>query len=224
MRNLATLHTTQSRSSLSLVRSRPRIALASTRPAEVVRSGDDRRGRANLTPAPVRPRVPVPVSIYRPAGSAVRSNIPRISEFAFDVIDDTYARRAKEVRERGGHIVVGGDNYGQGSSREHAALAPRFLGLRLVIAKSFARIHWQNLVNFGVLPLTFAEPEDYDALERDEVICIPALHQALRAGGELVARLSGQDRELRLRHDLSKRQLDVLLVGGVINWVRSRRG
>ena len=162
-----------------------------------------------------------------PAGGRVlpfRSNIPRISEFAFDVIDDTYARRAKEVRERGGHVVVGGDNYGQGSSREHAALAPRFLGLRLVIAKSFARIHWQNLVNFGVLPLTFAEPGDYDALERDEVICIPALHQALRAGGELVARLSGQDRELRLRHDLSKRQLDVLLVGGVINWVRSRRG
>ena len=121
-------------------------------------------------------------------------------------------------------MVVGGENYGQGSSREHAALAPRFLGLRLVMAKSFARIHWQNLVNFGVLPLTFAEPGDYDALEQDEVICIPALHQALRAGGELVARLSGQGRELRLRHDLSERQLDVLLVGGVINWVRSRRG
>jgi aconitate hydratase len=153
-----------------------------------------------------------------------RSNIPRISEFAFSVIDDTYARRAKEVRERGGHVVVGGDNYGQGSSREHAVLAPRFLGLRLVIAKSFARIHWQNLVNFGVVPLTFAEPGDYDALERDEVIRIPALHLALRAGRELVARLSGQDRDLRLRHDLSERQLDLVLGGGVINWIRSRRG
>jgi aconitate hydratase len=161
-----------------------------------------------------------------PAGGRAlpfRSNIPRISEFAFDVIDDTYARRAKEVRERGGHVVVGGDNYGQGSSREHAALAPRFLGLRLVIAKSFARIHWQNLVNFGVLPLTFAEPRDYDAFERDDVVAITGLHHALRAGSELVARLPDQDRDLRLRHDLSKRQLDVLLIGGVINWVRSRR-
>jgi len=162
-----------------------------------------------------------------PAGGRAlpfRSNIPRISEFAFDVIDDTYARRAKEVRDRGGHVVVGGDNYGQGSSREHAALAPRFLGLRLVIARTFARIHWQNLVNFGVLPLTFTEPADYGALERDDVIHIIGLHQALKRGPELTVQLPGKSRELRLRHDLSERQLDLLLVGGVINWIRSRHG
>jgi aconitate hydratase len=162
-----------------------------------------------------------------PAGGRAlpfRSNIPRISEFAFDVIDDTYARRAKEVRDRGGHVVVGGDNYGQGSSREHAALAPRFLGLRLVIARTFARIHWQNLVNFAVLPLTFTEPADYGALERDDVIHIIGLHQALKRGPELTVQLPGKSRELRLRHDLSERQLDLLLVGGVINWIRSRHG
>jgi aconitate hydratase len=90
-----------------------------------------------------------------PAGARVlpyRSNIPKISEFAFDMVDRTYHRRAMQVRDSGGHAVLGGRNYGQGLSREHAALAPRYVGLRVVIAKSFARIHWQNLVNFGVLP------------------------------------------------------------------------
>lgn len=104
-----------------------------------------------------------------PAGARVlpyRSNIPKISQFCFDIVDDTYPARAKTLRDQGkGHVIMGGDNDGQGSSREHAALAPRYLGLQLVIAKSFARIHWENLVNFGVLPLTFLEAKDDEQIQ-----------------------------------------------------------
>ena len=160
-----------------------------------------------------------------PAGGRAlpfRSNIPKISDFAFDVIDASYPRRAKEVRDGGGHIVVGGDNYGQGSSREHAALAPRHLGLRVVIARSFARIHWQNLVNFGILPLTFADAADYDRIRPGDVIGIAGVHEALARGRELSATVAGSDRILALRHGLSPRQLDLLRAGGIINWIRAR--
>ena len=113
-----------------------------------------------------------------PAGARVlpyRSNIPKISEFAFDMVDQGYPTRARNVRERGGHAVVAGENYGQGSSREHAALAPRYLGLRVVIARSFARIHWQNLVNFGVLPLRLDDPSEYDRIEANDVLTLDAV-------------------------------------------------
>jgi aconitate hydratase len=161
-----------------------------------------------------------------PAGGRVlpfRSNIPKISRFVFDVIDETYPDRADEVRDRGGHAVVGGENYGQGSSREHAALAPRHLGLRLVIARSFARIHWQNLVNFGILPLTFDDPADYDAIEQGDVIAAERVHEALKGGRQLQFSIKGKDGSLPLRHDLSERQLELLRLGGVINWMRSRK-
>jgi len=161
-----------------------------------------------------------------PAGGRAlpfRSNIPKISEFAFDVIDDSYPRRAKELREQGGHLVVGGENYGQGSSREHAALAPRWLGLRAVIARSFARIHWQNLVNFGVLPLTFADAADYDRIGPGDVLEIAGVYEALAGGPELSARIAGEDRTIALHHDLSPRQLDLLRAGGIINWMRARQ-
>src|SRR5699024_4243517 len=93
-----------------------------------------------------------------------RSNLPEISKFSFEIIDETYPDRAKQTVEHGGHAIVGGNNYGQGSSREHAALAPRYLGLRVALVKDFARIHWQNLVNFGILPLTFVDESDFDVL------------------------------------------------------------
>src|SRR5690625_3273580 len=93
-----------------------------------------------------------------------RSNLPEISKFTFEIVDETYYERAIATKEKGGHAIVGGYNYGQGSSREHAALAPRFLGLRLAIVKDFARIHWQNLVNFGIVPLNFVNEADYDKL------------------------------------------------------------
>ncbi len=156
-----------------------------------------------------------------PAGARVlpfRSNIQGIAKFAFEQIDQTYYDRATAVREGGGHAVIGGKNYGQGSSREHAALAPRYLGLRVVIAKSFARIHSQNLVNFGILPLTFANPADYDSLAQGDVIRINEIPDQLNAGRDLVVHAN---REIPVRHHLSPRQIDVLLAGGLINWVRA---
>jgi aconitate hydratase len=115
------------------------------------------------------------------AGATLRfyTNFPVGSEFAFAQVDDTYAKRALKSRDRGQrHVIVAGANYGQGSSREQAALFPRYLGLEVVIAKSIARIHWQNLVNFGVLPLTFADPSDYDRLKRGDTIQIVGIADA----------------------------------------------
>jgi len=163
-----------------------------------------------------------------PAGARVlpfRSNIPKISEFCFDILDDSYHDRAVEAREAGdGHAVVGGDNYGQGSSREHAALAPRYLGLRAALARGFARIHWQNLVNFGVLPLTFAESGNgYDGIEQGDVLVLEGLHEALRSGGgEVAVRNETKGTEIAARHDLSERQVGVLLAGGLIPWMKRR--
>ncbi len=160
-----------------------------------------------------------------PAGARVLpfwSNIPKTSEFTFEPVDATYPRCAGKVEQGRGHAIVAGNNYGQGSSRENAALAPRYLGLCVVLAKSFARIHWQNLVNFGVLPLTFADPGDYDRLGQGEAIQFTDVHAALRSGHELRAKLVGNGREILLHHDLSPRQIDLLLVGGVINWLRQR--
>jgi aconitate hydratase len=155
-----------------------------------------------------------------PAGTRalpLRSNIPAIAEFSFDVIDDTYARRARQAREHGGHAIVGGKNYGQGSSREHAALAPRFLGLRLVIAKSFARIHWQNLANHGILALQFADAHDYDDVRSGDVIEMRGVMRQLRAGRQVELSCSGEP--IRAVHALSSRQLEMLAAGGLINLV-----
>src|SRR5437588_1131576 len=117
-----------------------------------------------------------------PAGQRVlpyRSNIPKMAEFVFDAIDESFPQRALDVRDAGGHLIVGGENYGQGSSREHAAIAPRFLGLRAVIAKNFARIHWQNLANFGILPLEFADPGDYDRIEQGDVVVLDDVREVI---------------------------------------------
>jgi aconitate hydratase len=161
-----------------------------------------------------------------PAGARVlpfRSNIPEIAQFAFDAIDPSFYDRAVEQRERSAAFVVAGENYGQGSSREHAALAPRYLGLRAVIAKSFARIHWQNLVNFGVLPLEFGNPGDWERADLDDELSLSALRRRLGTGGafELVNRTKGV--MLSVRHSLSPRQVDIVLAGGLINVVRSKR-
>lgn len=159
-----------------------------------------------------------------PAGTRVlpfRSNIPKIAEFSFDVIDPTYATRAKKVS---GHIVVGGDNYGQGSSREHAVLGPKFLGLRAVIAKSFARIHSQNLVNFGVLPLTFPDPADYDEIQAGDVLRLPDLHRAIEEGNDIAVENVTRGRSFGARHSMSPRQVEVMFRGGLINWLKERLG
>ncbi|MEQ8763806.1 MAG: aconitate hydratase [Planctomycetota bacterium] len=151
-----------------------------------------------------------------PAGSDVlplRSNIPAISEYVFSEVDSGYVSRAMERRARGGHVIVAGENYGQGSSREHAALAPRYLGLRMVIAKSFARIHRQNLVNFGVVPLNFVDPQDYERLSKGVTLRIPGLCAAVSSRDAVEADLRGDSRPLELSLHLSERQRRILIAG-----------
>lgn len=162
-----------------------------------------------------------------PAGARVlpfRSNIEKISEFAFEIIDESYASRAKKVRDKDGHVVVGGMNYGQGSSREHAALAPRYLGLRLVLAKEFARIHRQNLVNFGILPLMFQDPFEYDRVGFGDVLRVENLRRQLWERPLIRIHNLSRDRTFIARHELSARELDIVFQGGVTNWMRERLG
>ncbi len=156
-----------------------------------------------------------------PAGARVlpfRSNIAKISDFVFDMIDRSYPGRA---RETGDHAVLGGSNYGQGSSREHAALAPRYLGLRVVVSQGFARIHWQNLVNFGVLPLTLEDPSEYDRIAQGDQLQLRNLTRQIREGTVVVENTTS-NRRVACRHDLSDRQIDFMLAGGLINWLRDR--
>ncbi len=156
-----------------------------------------------------------------PAGAKVlplRSNIPAISEFVFFQVDKEFAKRAKEA---GSFTIVGGDNYGQGSSREHAALAPMYLGLQFVIAKSFARIHKTNLVNFGILPLTFVNPADYDKIKQDDVLEIGDVAARLKAGNRLSVRNASQGYDFEAQFDLSPRQISILQAGGLLNYTKA---
>jgi aconitate hydratase len=153
-----------------------------------------------------------------PAGAKVlplRSNIPAIAEFVFSAVDPEFPARAKRA---GTGFVVGGRNYGQGSSREHAALAPMFLGVRAVIAKSFARIHMANLVNFGILPLTFANEDDYDLLKQGEHVRLDLADLDL---GE-AAMVRAGDRQIPLKHQLGPRDLEIVRAGGALAHVRAR--
>jgi aconitate hydratase len=186
----------------------------------------------NFEPLPDQLELPVLLKVgdnistdeIMPAGARVlpfRSNIPKIAEFAFDAIDQTYCQRARALAKTDGHAVVGGSNYGQGSSREHAALAPRYLGLRVVLVRGFARIHAQNLVNFGILPLEFVDPTAYDQIESGDQLVLKNLREKLREG-RLVMENRSRGQTVEARHDLSARQVDVVLVGGLINWVKRR--
>ncbi len=150
------------------------------------------------------------------------SSIPKLSDHAFVVIDDTYPQRALEVRPQGGHTVVAGINYGQGSSREQAALVPRNLGLRAVIAESFARIHHDNLVNFGVLPLIFSDRAVREEIHPGDELLLRDLRQGLSRGGDLTAENATRGSTFSVHPDLSPRQVAVLLAGGIINWMRNR--
>lgn len=152
-----------------------------------------------------------------------RSNIPEISKFSFEIIDKTYYKRGMESVSQGGHAIVAGSNYGQGSSREHAALAPRYLGLRVALVKDFARIHWQNLVNFGVLPITFVNVDDYDKLSTGDVLEISNLRFNLNQGTEFLITILGKNHLIPVKHALSERQLDIVLKGGLINWIREKQ-
>ncbi|UGQ11430.1 aconitate hydratase [Yinghuangia sp. ASG 101] len=153
-----------------------------------------------------------------PAGAKAlpyRSNLPRLADFTLTRIARDYPERA---RRSGPHLIVAGENYGQGSSREHAAITPRLLGLRAVIAKSFARIHWQNLANFGVLALEFADPADYDRIDQGDRLRVGDVRAALADDAEpfLTVHNATKGEDYRVAHRLSKRQRDAVLAGGVI--------
>ncbi len=155
-----------------------------------------------------------------PAGAKIlplRSNIPAISQHVFEVIDPSFPKRMKE---QGGGIVIGGENYGQGSSREHAALAPKYLGLNAVITKSFARIHYANLINFGILPLTFSNPDDYNKINEGDVLKIENLRDTLLKKEKLIAYNVTNNTQITLEYKLTDRQIAIILAGGLLNYTR----
>ncbi|MBI2470584.1 MAG: aconitate hydratase [Planctomycetes bacterium] len=162
-----------------------------------------------------------------PAGNEVlplRSNIPAISEHVYERVDASFAKRCAG---NGGGIIVGGENYGQGSSREHAALAPRFLGIQVKIVKSFARIHRSNLVNFGIVPLLFRNSGDYDSISQGDSIRIQGIKKAVKEGQEELNalwknKLNKQEKEIPLILKVTQREREILLNGGLLNTVRGK--
>jgi aconitate hydratase len=151
-----------------------------------------------------------------------RSNIPAISRWAYAGLIEDFPGKARQAGEAyGGHLVVAGSNYAQGSSREHAALAPRYLGQIAVIAKSYARIGWQNLVNFGILPLEFRDAADYDDIVPGNVLSCHGLRRRLSEGLDLVLRNETLRRDYAVMHRMSPRQVEIMLAGGVIGWFKS---
>jgi aconitate hydratase len=160
-----------------------------------------------------------------PAGSRLkyRSNIPKYAEFVFEGVDSSFAKKAIENKKAGKHnIVIAGASYGQGSSREHAAICPMYLGVKTVIAKSFERIHAANLINFGILPLTFMNETDYDVIGANDTIEIGTIKTALEAGTDLVLRDITNGKSVPLKYTLSVRQRDILLAGGMLNYTRTQ--
>ncbi|MDF1558547.1 MAG: aconitase family protein, partial [ANME-2 cluster archaeon] len=154
-----------------------------------------------------------------PAGPKIlplRSNIPAISEFVFSQIDPDFPARARETQ---GGFIVGGENYGQGSSREHAALAPMYLGVKAVITKSFARIHKANLVNFGILPLEFADPSGYDAVKQGDSIRFDGVRELIKDGATTIPVQVGSN-TFKCTLDISKRQREIILAGGLLNYTK----
>ncbi|HYR82272.1 MAG TPA: aconitate hydratase, partial [Thermoplasmata archaeon] len=158
-----------------------------------------------------------------PAGAKIlplRSNIPAIAEHVFEYVDPTFPERAKKA---GGGFIVAGENYGQGSSREHAAVAPMFLGVHLVLAKGFARIHMDNLVNSGIPPVTFADPMGYNEIQQGDRLRITKLLAAIRGRGDAVVENLTRATKTAVRVELRPYQREVLLAGGGIRYAQSRR-
>jgi aconitate hydratase len=155
-----------------------------------------------------------------PAGAKIlplRSNIPAISQYCFTVCDKEFPKRALEL---GGSIIVGGVNYGQGSSREHAALAPLYLGVKAVLVKSFARIHRSNLINAGILPLTFVNEADYDSISEGDKLAIPDVKKLIMNGSELTVINKTTGKEIPVLCELSDRTRDIILAGGLLNYTK----
>ena len=160
-----------------------------------------------------------------PAGSRLkyRSNIPKYAEFVFEGVDAGFSRKAFGNKKAGIHnIVVAGASYGQGSSREHAAICPMYLGIKAVIAKSFERIHAANLINFGILPLTFANEADYDVIGANDEIEIGGVKAALEQGADLSLTDATNGKTATLKYSLSRRQREILLAGGMLNYTKAQ--
>jgi aconitate hydratase len=157
-----------------------------------------------------------------PAGARIlplRSNIPAISEYVFAWTDPEFVQRAKA---KNGGFIVGGVNYGQGSSREHAALAPMYLGVRAVLAKSFSRIHKSNLINFGIIPMEFVEADDYEKMSIGTSVRIENVVSTLRGDAQRIqAQMDNQTVELKVA--LTRRLRDILIAGGLLNYIKSRQ-
>lgn len=159
-----------------------------------------------------------------PAGSRLkyRSNIPKYAEFVFEGVDPTFAKRALENKKAGLHnVVVAGASYGQGSSREHAAICPMYLGVRAVIAKGFERIHAANLINFGIMPLTFSNEQDYDSVNAGDRIEIIDLRKALESGRDVQLTNKTSGKTIALKYSLSPRQKAILLAGGMLRYAKT---
>jgi aconitate hydratase len=159
-----------------------------------------------------------------PAGAKIlplRSNLPKISEFVFSQVDTTFATRALESKETGGGIIIAGENYGQGSSREHAALAPMYLGIRVVAVKSFARIHKANLINVGILPVEFADSDGFDKIEAGDSLEIAGIRTALEKGEKtLTIRNTTKNIDIPVAYELSERERKIVLSGGLLNYTK----
>ncbi|MBR2731679.1 MAG: aconitate hydratase [Clostridia bacterium] len=157
-----------------------------------------------------------------PAGAKIlpyRSNIPYLSNFCFRQCDEHFAERCKAA---GKGIIIGGANYGQGSSREHAALVPLYLGIKAVVAKSFARIHCANLINAGIMPFTFADPADYDRIDTDDVLALDGIREKIAAGAPVTLRNVTKGESYALSYDYSDRQTAMILAGGLLNYTKEQ--
>ena len=190
----------------------------------------------NIKPLPIRDRLEeviegsvllkvgdnITTDHISPAGAKVlplRSNIPAISEHTFEALDPDFSKRAKQL---GGGFIVSGENYGQGSSREHAALCPMFLGVKAILAKSYARIHRSNLINFGILPLTFKDNADYQTIQQGDRLRISRLRDCLKANGSLRVENVTQQTGFDVSHGLSLRDVEIVLAGGLLNYTRNK--
>ena len=160
-----------------------------------------------------------------PAGARMkyRSNVPKYSEFVFEIVDETFSKRSAEIRDAGKHnIIVTGLSYGQGSSREHAALCPMFLGVKAVIAKSFERIHSANLINFGIVPLTFKTESDYDMIDSGDELQIPNIREAIVNNEPLIVKNLTKKKDFEVNYELSERQRNIILAGGMLSYIRNK--
>ena len=192
----------------------------------------------NIAPCPVAPEMPeklegeilikvgddITTDHIMPAGAKIlplRSNVPKISEHVFSVIDENFHKKAKE---KGGGFILGGDNYGQGSSREHAAIAPMYLGVKAVMVKSFARIHLANLINFGLLPLTFVNPQDYEKIEAGDTFVIENVREQIKAGEIVKVKNTTKGTEILMKHPAKGKSIDILLCGGQLNYTKKKLG